>query len=160
MSIDMSIDIGDFDTFTREEYRRANGNSSPVPSQCRECGEPLTSIQIKRGGKFCSSRCGGKYNARVPAKAKTPNSQPEGRDIPAPTVGGSGAAPAAEKRVPVKVGATEGGPPLRAAETPIHSDDHGLIHIAAALVDVLLAIPGTRSVEMWVGPIGPIEVRR
>ncbi|HEV7536227.1 MAG TPA: hypothetical protein VGP90_11365, partial [Acidimicrobiia bacterium] len=43
---------------------------------------------------------------------------------------------------------------------PITPDDHGLIHIAAALVDVLLAIPGTQSIEMWVGPIGPIEVRR
>lgn len=72
----------------------------------------------------------------------------------------AGAAPAAEKRVPETAGADGGEPPLRAADSPVHPHDHGLIHIAAALVDVLLAIPGTRTVEMWVGPIGPIEVRR
>jgi hypothetical protein len=60
----------------------------------------------------------------------------------------------------VTAGVNGGEPPLRAAGLPITPDDHGLIHIAAALVDVLLAIPGTQSIEMWVGPIGPIEVRR
>lgn len=171
--VDQTNQYGDGETFTREEYRRLNG-TGPVPSTCAECGKDLTEIQVKRGGKFYSSQCAGAFNARLPAKPKpvlivdeTPTSQPEGWDHPAPTVtpgetavGWSGAAPAAEKRVPATAGANGGEPPLRAAGLPIHPVDHGLIHIAAALVDVLLAIPGTRSVEMWVGPIGPIEVRR
>lgn len=166
--VDQTNQYSDGETFTREEYRRVNG-TGPVPSTCAECGTGLTSAQVKRGGKFCSSQCAADFNARIPAKPKieTPTSQPEGWDHPAPTVtpgettvGGSGAAPAAEKRVPETAGANGGEPPLRAAGLPIHPDDHGLIHIAAALVDVLLAIPGTRTVEMWVGPIGPIEVRR
>lgn len=155
------------ETFTREEYYRVNG-LGPVPSKCRECGTPLTSVQVKRGGKFCSSRCGGKWNAKIPAKPRpteAPTSQPEGWDHPAltvtpgeTTVGGSGAAPAAEKRVPVTAGATEGEPPLRAAELPtMHLDDAGSIPIAAALVQLLLTLPGCRLVEIHVGPI---EVRR
>jgi hypothetical protein len=175
MAIDTAAQLGEYDTITREQYRRANGtaaaNGAQAPADhCLECGKPLTDVQIKRGGKFCCHRCGGAYNARQPAKPKTietPMSRPEGWDHPAPaatpgetTAASAGAAPAAEKRVPETAGAGEGGPPLRAADSPVHPDDHGLIHIAAALVDVLLAIPGTRSVEMWVGPIGPIEVRR
>lgn len=167
MAIDTGPQLGDYDTITREEYHRANG-AAPATC-CLECGKELTDIQVKRGGRFCSQRCSGVHNARI-GNTKTieaPTSQPEGWDHPAPTatpgettVASAGAAPAAEKRVPETAGASEGEPPLRAADSPIHPDDHGLIHIAAALVDVLLAIPGTRSVEMWVGPIGPIEVRR
>ncbi len=131
MAIDKAAQLGDFDTITREEYHRINGNgTAPGTPGCLECGKELTEVQIKRGGKFCSHRCGGAYNARIPAKPK-----PEMQPTPEPP--------------------TEEPPPLE-----VHPDDHGLIHIAAALVDVLLAIPGTRSVEMWVGPIGPIEVRR
>jgi len=170
MSIDKAGQLGDFDTITREEYHRVNGNGTvPVTPTCLECGKELTPVQIKRGGKFCSQRCSGTHNARIgnTRTIETPTSRPEGWDHPAttatpgePTVASAGAAPAAEKRVPETAGANGGEPPLRAAQLPIHSDEHGLIHIAAALVDVLLAIPGTRSVEMWVGPIGPIEVRR
>lgn len=174
MAIDKGHQLGDYDTITREQYRRANGTATANGAQaaadrCLECGKPLTAVQIRRGGKFCSQRCSGTHNARIgnTMTNEAPKSRPEGWDHPAPTttpgetiVGSAGAAPAAEKRVPETAGAGEGGPPLRAADSPVHPDDHGLIHIAAALVDVLLAIPGTRSVEMWVGPIGPIEVRR
>ena len=127
MSIDKGPQLGDFDTITREEYRRVNG-TGPVPSTCAECGDPLSSVQVKRGGRFCSLRCSGAHNARI------------GNEIPRP--------PTVSKLPPAPVPAG------------LHPDEHGLIHIAAALVDVLLAIPGSRSVEMWVGPIGPIEVRR
>lgn len=165
MAIDKAPQLGDYDTITREQYRRVNGGAQTPAGCCLECGTPLTDVQFKRGRKFCSQRCSGTHNARI--GNTTPISRPEGWDHPASTVtpgettvASAGAAPAAEKRVPETAGAGEGEPPLRAADSPVHPDDNGLIHIAAALVDVLLAIPGTRSVEMWVGPIGPIEVRR
>lgn len=71
MAIDKAGQLGDFDTITREQYRRINGvDPATDPVICLECPTPLTPVQIKRGGKFCSSRCGGIYNSRIPAKPK------------------------------------------------------------------------------------------
>lgn len=73
LTIDKTSQLGEFDTITREEYRRINGAAPAAEPSCLECGEALTPVQIKRGGKFCSSRCGGTYNARIPAMPKPVN---------------------------------------------------------------------------------------
>lgn len=162
MSIDKGPQLGDYDTITREQYRRVNGasNGAAASRACLECGTALTIVQVKRGGRFCSLRCSGTHNARIGNETS-------------PGAGGRGTRPArdrtpagAGRELADQVAPRHGHTRLSApgehleAASPVNPDDHGLIHIAAALVDVLLTIPGTHSVEMWVGPIGPIEVRR
>lgn len=139
MSISQLEEHPDGETFTREEYYRVNG-LGPVPSKCRECGQPLTSVQVKRGGKFCSSRCGGMFNARIPAKptavpiTELPTSQPEGRDHPAPTV------------MPGETAAS----PLDPLDMALGStSDARTAAIAAAVVALL---PSHRLI-LWIGPV-------
>lgn len=126
-SIDKGGQLGEFDTITREQYRRTNGTDAPPPVTCLECAKPLTEVQIKRGGQFCTQRCSGNYNARQPAKPK------RAAVVPIP-------------------------PGVALQITPTPQDDVGFVHIAAALAQVLLAIPGAR-IEIHVGPIA-LEVRQ
>lgn len=34
-----------------------------------ECGNRLTDAQVKRGGRYCSAKCDGKYRPKKPAAA-------------------------------------------------------------------------------------------
>lgn len=137
MAIDKVSQLGDFDTITREAYRRLSSAPTPAPvplkapAACIECGTPLTEVQIRRGGRFCSQRCSGMHNARIPAKPK--------RSAPAPAPAASPAPPAAGVGI-------------------LERDDLGLVHIAAALAQLLVTIPGA-DVHIHVGPID-LEVRR
>lgn len=152
MAIDKGSQLGDYDTITREQYRRTNGvrpvpavaggvpstsGEEPVnrevagfsPPGCPVCGTALTEAQVKRGGIFCGLRCSATRTRRV-----------------------------GNARRQVDLDADEA-PLLPIVPPGLHPDDRGVIPIAAALIEVLTAIPGVR-VEIHVGPIGPIEVRR
>lgn len=85
MNIDKAGQLGDFDTITREEYHRVNGTTPAVVVACLECGGLLSEIQIRRGGKFCTQRCSGNYNA--PAADET---QDRGSHQPARGMGSPG----------------------------------------------------------------------
>lgn len=132
------ISLEQFDnggTITREAFRRIRSSSAtPVPAEpwpaCVECSTPLSAVQVKRGGRFCSLKCSGAHNARI------------GNTLPQPALKPPSVAP-------VRV--------MQAVATE-ETHDPAPTQIAAALVEVLLAIPGAH-IEIHVGPID-IEVRR
>lgn len=142
-----SISLEQFDnggTVTREEFRRlrSNGNGAATPPAdppvverlCLECSTPLSAVQVKRGGKFCGARCSGTHAARI----------------------GNNTAPKSPPTLPPEREALTN----PAAPLGLHPDDQVSVNIAAAFVAALLALPACRLVEVHVGPVGPIEVRR
>lgn len=144
MSPGLGLDQVDDDdgTITREAARVAwpaasNGKlATPKPVKLCACGcgqpfEPSSNRQIYRPGCRKLGKPGPKTKRKTTLAATAP--KPKAATATAPAA---------------------------ASPTELHSHDRPCIPIAALLVQELLTLPGVRHVEVHVGPIGPIEVRR
>lgn len=61
-------------TITREQWQRDRAAeivaSTGAARPCEWCSGPLNTLQIKRGGRFCSSRCAAKFNSQEEYRPK------------------------------------------------------------------------------------------